>query len=514
MTTSSSTIRFQSSAQNGAGSPNAQTGPGASQEKIDPSRAVAGAERWRRAIAEGVGEDPGADLDEPARLLAMLKVFGSTRRLADLCFRHPAYAARALREGPSPVLAEAARDLSALATGVGGADALHSVLAPIKARADLAIGVAEIAGDWATEEAAAARADLAERLTETALAWLIRGAVSRGELNVKADDGSVDGVFALAGGDFAHEDLAPYGPVDLLIVYDLSIFEGSSARMAERAFVRIGSELREALEGKPGDYPLYAVRCPTGPCVNGQGLVESKARVEKMLAEGQSGALKRWIAASRLVAGDRTAGGVFLEGAEEVIWSDESLLTENARTELSKESTDPRAPFNAVASVLRWSLGRGRPIFRSAPNREVIATAAEAGVIDNDAADRLIAGQDFAQTIVARLQMIKGHAADWSEEADEKEALAALTGFINFETLVTARDGIVAEARNALARLLEGPQGEAARYRDGERNPDDIDKLEDLGFRDGASLSALVDGWAALCKSGPAQRFLRSPPAC
>ncbi|MEZ5919867.1 MAG: hypothetical protein R3C60_00805 [Parvularculaceae bacterium] len=56
-------------------------------ETIDPTRAAAGAQRWRRALSESLGQDPGASLDEPRRMLAMLKVFGSTCRLADLLFQ-------------------------------------------------------------------------------------------------------------------------------------------------------------------------------------------------------------------------------------------------------------------------------------------------------------------------------------------------------------------------------------------------------------------------------------------
>ena len=119
---------------------------GAEAEIIDPTRAAAGATRWRRALAESLGQDPGASLDEPRRMLAMLKIFGSTRRLADLCFRYPVFAGQAFLEGPSQVLAEVARDLTALSGGVGGPDALYNALAPIKNRADIAIAVAEISG--------------------------------------------------------------------------------------------------------------------------------------------------------------------------------------------------------------------------------------------------------------------------------------------------------------------------------------------------------------------------------
>jgi glutamine synthetase adenylyltransferase len=262
-------------------------------ETIDPTRAAAAVQRWRRLLSESLGQDPGAALDEPRRMLAMLKVFGSTRRLSDLCLKHPVFAGQAFLDGPSQALAEAARDLTALSGGVGAADALYAALAPIKNRADIAIAVAEISGQWTTARATTARTDLAERLIETALAWLVRGAVNRGELPMALDESAAKGVFALAGGDFAHEDLAPHGPLDILIVYNPEAFDGQARRMAERAFIRIGAELREAFEGKPGDYPIFAVRTPLGNCVNGQGLVESMSRVMAALANPQQDGVKR-----------------------------------------------------------------------------------------------------------------------------------------------------------------------------------------------------------------------------
>lgn len=486
--------------------------PEFSAETIDPTRAAAAAGRWRRALAESLGQDPGATLDEPRRMLAILKIFGSTRRLADLCLKYPVFAGQAFLDGPSQVLAEAARDLTALNGGVGGPDALYNALAPIKNRADIAIIVAEISGEWTTGEASAARADLAERIVETALAWLVRVSVSRGELPITIDDAPAKGVFALAGGDFSHEDLAPYGPLDVLVAFDASAFEGPAARMAERAFVRIGAEFREAFEGKPGDYPLYSVRTPLGTGVGGAGFVESTARINAALANPQQNAVKRWLAAARVVAGDRRTGGEFLEASEELVWGKGELLGDNGRSELLKMSDDPRTPFRGAANLLRWSLGRSRPVFRTLPAREVFKRAAESGAIPGEVASRLSVGAEFTQALVARAQAMKGAAAFSASKADEEGALASLCGYSDYASLAAARDGALADARNALTRLLEGPRADFARFRTAERNPDDVDKLEDLGFRNGANLSEIVDGWAELCAAGGDARFSEIAP--
>ncbi len=471
-------------------------------DKIDPTRAAAGVARWRRALAEALGEDPGARLDRPDRLLTMLRIFGSTRRLADLCLKHPVAAADALTEGASSVLAEAARDLTPLSNGVGAADALYGALSPLKNRADIAIAIAEISGAWTARKATAARADFAERLVETALAWLARAAINRGELAATQEEGPTAGVFALAGGDFAHEDLAPYGPVEVAILYNESLFAGAAARMAERAFVRLGAELREAFEGKPGDYPIFALKTPFGSGVNGAGVVESQARAVTNLAAPTQGALRAWMATARVVAGDRRAGGAFLEANEETVWKGLGAVDDEIRASLRKESEDPRAPFRAIATLLRWSFGGARPIFRTASAYEVFDLAAKSGAISPDVAARLRGGNEFAQMLVAHAQMMKGAAAFGAGQTDEEAALASLCGFSGPAGLRATLGGAVADARNSLQRLTDAPLAEFERYRPAGDKPDDVDKLEDLGFEDGAQLSGVVDQWASLADAG------------
>lgn len=481
-------------------------------DKIDPTRAAAGVARWRKALAEALGEDPGARLDRPDRLLTMLKAFGATRRLADLCLKHPVAAAEALTEGASSVLAQAARDLTPLSNGVGGADALYGALSPLKNRADIAIAIAEISGAWSAREATAARADFAERLIETALAWLVRAAINRGELAASQEDGPVTGVFALAGGDFAHEDLAPYGPVEMAIIYDESLFAGPAARMAERAFVRVGAELREAFEGKPGDYPIFALRTPFGSGVNGAGLVESQARAVANLAQASHNALRAWMATARVVAGDRRAGGAFLEATEETVWKNAATLDDDARADLRRDSEDPRAAFRAAASLLRRGFGGARPIFRTASAHEVFELAAHSGALAPDVAARLKGGAEFAQMLVARAQMMKGAAAFSAATPDEEAALANLCGFDSAGVLRTVIDGVVSDARNSLQRLINPPLTEFERFRPVNGKPDDVDKLEDLGFADGGQLSGVVDAWASLAGEKGPGRFAAVAP--
>ena len=482
-------------------------------DKIDPTRAAAGLARWRRSVADALGQDPGAPLDQPDRRLLMLRVFGSTHRLAELCMTHPAAAANTLIEGPSMVLAEAARDLAGLEGGVGGPDALHAALAPLKNRADIALSLAELSGQWSVAEATAARVDFAERLVETALQWLVRSAVKRGEMVVADSNAMMTGVFAVTGGDFAHEDLSPYGPVDLLVLYDEKAFPGPAARGADRIFVRIGAELRETFEGKPGEFSIFGLNTPLGSGVGGAGFADSVARVRKIAEGPQSDKLRAWLATGRIVAGDRTCGGAFLESVEDEIWGGRPILTDDLRTEFEKEGDDPRESFRRIADLCRLAVGGTRPVFRTASASEVFETASKSNAIPAGAARRLVAGEELAHIVAARIQIMRGCVSLELTREDEKAALARLCGFDNFDQLDAALRGARVDARNILLRMIRGPQAEIEYYKSDDGDVVDADKLEDLGFFNGASLSAAVDEWAQrAAEDGGDRRFSELAP--
>ena len=93
--------------------------------------------------------------------------------------------------------------------------------------------------------------------------------------------------------------------------------------------------------------------------------------------------------------------------------------------------------------------------------------------------------------------MMKGAAVSGVERDDEQRALALLCGFCDYKDLEAALKGVRTDAANTLRRLASGPQQEIALYRSaGGAMEGDADKLEDLGFLNGASLSAAVDNWA------------------
>ena len=467
-------------------------------DKIDPSKVLNSLSRWRRAVSKSIGHDPGAVLDQADNSLLMFRVFAHAPHLAELCMTHAGASATTLIDGPSTILAQAARDLASLDRGVGGPDALHTALAPLKNRADIAINLAELSGAWAGAHATAARVDFTERLIETALQWLVRSAVRRGELSIPDAENFMGGIFAVGGGDFAHEDLPPFGPLDLILVYDSNLLKQQTASGAERVFVRIGAEFRDVFEGKPGEQSLFGLHTPLGSGVGGAGFAASIDQILSTASGPQSDELKSWLATARIVAGDRIAGGAFLEGVEGLVWDNERVLApKTSEQKSSRTQSDPRSVYRHLAALCRLTAGASRPLFRTASAREVFETVAESGGMAPDAGRRLCAGDELAHLVVSRLQMIRGGAFVDPQNEDEQRALSALCGYNSYEDLTNVLRGAEIDARNTLGRLENGAFHELAIYRQDGVEGADADKLEDLGFLNGESLSQSVDGWAA-----------------
>ncbi|MEO1311619.1 MAG: hypothetical protein AAFV51_11735, partial [Pseudomonadota bacterium] len=199
----------------------------------------------------------------------------------------------------------------------------------------------------------------------------------------------------------------------------------------------------------------------------------------------------------RVIAGDRTAGGEFLEKHEERLWGGPPPSVEDLRAAARNANpNDPRASFRAVADVCRLALGRARVLFRAAPSRVVFETAAEVDALARPVAQRLASGADFVADAVARLQLATGAEAASPENDHDAEAMARLAGFADPEALKTAIAGAAADAANTLHALLLDPEAEVRRYAAAEAEADpDASNLHRIGFGDGDALSAVVDRW-------------------
>jgi len=423
------------------------------------------------------------------------------------------------------MVAELAPELSTLDLGVGGPEALHSALAPLKQRLDLTLGLALIGQDLSPEQILSVRTDFAERVCETALGWLIRSAIRRGEpawsahtdqVNARGAAAILPGLFMLAGGNFAHQETAIDGPLDLVLAYDPARVEPSTHRGLDQSLTRIGAELRAALEGSTGDQTLYRLNTPFGNGINGAGFAESTTMIGKTLANPEAREGKRWLATARIVAGDRAAGGDYLESIENHLWQarplvDTALLSADLKTQPDEPLSALNNNLQAIIEVCRLSLGQGRPAFRTLPARDVLQAAASTRVIPPHLGSRLQAILDSRDRLADMIALI-GLDEPHHDASASTGPLAALMGFETDRDLKASLAGLAAESASARMQVLYGPRRAFERYHglNAGAEAGDEAKLEALGFPDGAHVAALVERWMSESRClSPADRAAR-----
>ncbi|MEL7028636.1 MAG: hypothetical protein AAGL49_05360, partial [Pseudomonadota bacterium] len=360
--------------------------------------------------------------------------------------------------------------------------------------------------------------DVAERLVQSALHWLARSAYRRGEAQAAEgqEDDATFGLFVLAGRRFAHEEIGYFGPIDILAIYDPEALRQAGVAAPERTFMRIGTELRQALEGPPSERPLYAATAPAVTGLAGAPLICGVSEARAAMEAEESAPLQAWFATARVVAGDRRAGGAFLESIAEELWEGETTA-DGVRAGASDPSFahDPDAAFERLAQISRLALGRKRPLFRTASTRTVFETMGEVGAIPKGQAERLAVASDLAQMARSRLQLISGGPAKAASDEKETEALAALCGYTERFAFEAALAGARAEAKSTLSAVEAQAADEAGLNVESEsETPYDVGKLEELGFRDGFAITGLIDQWIGV-HAGPgeaAPRFSELAP--
>lgn len=457
--------------------------------------------QWRRVASRNDAAAVQTVLSDAAHCATLARVFAGSKYLTDIAMTHADVAIQALKDGPTAILADAARDLSAFDRGAGGPDELHAAVKPVKERCDLAIALAEISGRWTNGVASAARADFAERVVETALQWLLRGAFRRGAASSEeGEGGAVKGIFALAGEAFASEEISVFGPLSVIVLFDKARIATSNPAMLETTLHRLGVELRRAIEGPPGGRALYRPQMPDVTGTAARPMAVSVASVEQSLAQPKAEPRRAWFQTARVIAGDRVLGGEFLEAIAAEHWEGkaDAASIRAAIAPPAEEGADATPALDAIAQICRLTLGRGRPAFRTASARRVFETAGEVGALPCPVAEQLSVAADFARDAANRLQLASGAPSRAPKSEAEMRATAQLMGFFSADAFETARAGFAALARDALARVLDEGDENLERLGAALANRNvDAEKLEDLGFNDGRAVSGLINRWLA-----------------
>jgi glutamate-ammonia-ligase adenylyltransferase len=388
--------------------------------------------------------------DDPRMVRALASLLGASAFLGAALVAHPDLADRVVyaRGVPTPDVARAQLDEEVAALegdDAADVDAFVGALRRAKRRVTFEVGLADLAGELSTREAAHVLTALADGTLEHACRFAMR---ERG-----LDDQR--GLALVAMGKLGGREIGYGSDLDLFFVYDATDDDAAErfGRVAQRVLRLVGTTHGEG----PG-YELDTRLRPSGSHGLLVASLEAFARYQEEKAEGWE---RQALVKARAVAGDPGLGARVLAVARAAAYErgappPERLhhLRTRMERELARERLD-RAPARYdlklgrgglvdVEFATQWlQMQHGRdPRVRTTETEVALSALETCGYVDAPSGDALREGWRFLRRLEQRLRVSSGTSATLLEEgAPGLAALARRTGM---------RDGPRAKAETVL----------------------------------------------------------------
>ena len=472
---------------------------------FDPARAA----RVRQALAEQGFSSSETLLDS---------VFGNSPYLGRLAQREVGALGEYLAAGPETVLNAAILLAHAAARAGDEAQAMQD-LRTAKRRAALAIALADIAGQWDVNKVTAELTRFADACVGAALRHLLRSESARAGLAQTREEDC--GLTVLAMGKYGAFELNYSSDIDLVVFYDAAKFPFTKRGDARGAAVDIVRGLVKLLSETTRDGYVFRVDLRLRPDAGAtQVAISTEAALDYYEAMGQNWERAALIKA-RPCAGDRETGAQFLEGLRPFIWRRHLDFAAIEDIQSIKRQIHAHVGHGEIrVQGHNIKLGRGgiREIEFFAQTQQLILGGRHAGLrqaATQDALDALVAqrrvetrvGEDlkrdyrYLRTLEHRLQMIE----DQQTHAlpDSEAGVALIACFMGYESTQDFRSGLIEVLENVqghYARLFESAPDLATAegnlvFTGVEEDPETLQTLSAMGFREAAHISAAIRGW-------------------
>jgi glutamate-ammonia-ligase adenylyltransferase len=369
--------------------------------------------------------------DDPRVVRALVSLLGASVVLGEAMVGHPDLADRVVyaRGVPAPEVARAQVDeeVAALGDDAGEVDALVGALRRAKRRVTFEVGLADLAGEIGTREAAHVLTALADATLEHACRFAMR---ERGLL-------SGSGLAVIAMGKLGGRELGYGSDLDVLFVY-----EDADDEAAER-FARIAQRVLRLLGTPHGEGPGYELDTRLRPSGSHGLLVVSLEAFARYQVEQAEGWERQALVKARAIAGDAQLGARVVAVAHAAAYeggAPEPERMHHLRTRMERELTHerldrPPARYDVklgrggvvdVEFAAQWlQMQHGRdPRVRTTETEVALAALETCGYLEPALADVLREGWRFLRRLEQRLRVSHGTSATLLEEG--APGLAAL----------------------------------------------------------------------------------------
>jgi len=469
---------------------------------------------FQQDMADGIIPD---DFAEVSRNIA-----GGSPYLRQLMLRDQVFAGRAFAEAPDTLLDEVVQQLQAGATVLEQADVMR-LLRQTKARAALLIAVADILQRWSVMQVTDALTRLADSLLQAATDWLLRDFERSGKVSLgdPQQPSKSCGYVVLAMGKQGAHELNYSSDVDLIILYDAATAILDRDADPATFFVRFTRRLVQLMQDVTEDGYAFRTDLRLRPDPRAtQVAISIEAAALYYENQGQNWERAAMIKA-RPAAGDLDLGAEFLDRLKPYIWRkylDFAAIADVQSLKRQIHAVKGHGEIKVRGHNLK--LGRGgireieffvqtqqliaggrNPKLGARSTLEMLDALAAAQWITPQAAAELRDAYCFLRTIEHRVQMVNDeqtHNLPADDGAFESLArFAGYSGSAEFDAKVRATLECV---QGHYARLFEqasdlGTDAGSLVFTGGEDDPETLETLVRMGFRQASEVSATIRGW-------------------
>jgi glutamate-ammonia-ligase adenylyltransferase len=482
-------------------------------------------QRWREA--GGATEPAAAEFarrvaDDPTGRALLAAIFGNSPFLSHALIADIGFAHRLLGDGPAAVFPDCLAEIWRPAANGEDVGSLMRRMRQAKRRSALAAGVADISGAWALDQVTLALSSCAEATLQAACRHLLLAAAATGEIALAdaADPERGSGLIVLGMGKLGAGELNYSSDIDLMVLYDQEVIDYRGKDGPQQCFVRLARGLVRLMEERTGDGYVFRTDLRLRPDPGATPLAVSTLAAETYYESAGQNWERAALIKARPVAGDIAAGQRFLLALRPFIWRKNLDFAAIQDIHSIKRQINAHRGGGAIAVAgHNVKLGRGgireieffaqtqqliwggrEPALRVRGTCAALDALAATGHVEPAVARRLGEAYAFLRRLEHRLQMTRDQQTHRLPDSDED--LAALAAFLGYPSAAAFAAAVLAELRAVeqhYARLFEeapdlsGPGNLV--FTGAEDDPETIETLRRLGFRDPSMVAATIRSW-------------------
>ncbi|SDF41812.1 glutamate-ammonia-ligase adenylyltransferase [Limimonas halophila] len=488
----------------------------------NPERAETARADWREHAARA--DDPetarfAQELEaDPAGRALLDAIFGNSPFLTQCILTRPDDLHALVTRGPEPVLRDSLERAAAAAESADQATAM-GVLRRERRLTALGVALADMAGLWDLDAVTGALSTFADTAVQAALGYLVRQYGARGDLDL-ADGADHNGFTVLAMGKLGARELNYSSDIDLIVVYDPERVPYTGKRDVHQFAVKLTRELVRMLEERTAEGFVARADLRLRPDPSAMPVAVPIGTAETYYESlGQNWERAAMIKA-RPCAGDPRVGRELSQLLRPFVWRTHldfwairdvhsikrQISAQRGGSTVAVEGHDIKVgrggireiEFYAQTQQLIWG-GRQRTL-RQARTVDALDALARAGLIGRDDADTLIGAYRYLRRLEHRLQMVEDQQTQRLPETPE--GIAEIAAFMGHAGAEPFRDELLTCLRTVEDRYaalfeeeppLAGPG--TLVFTGGEPDPETLETLARLGFRDGERVFNVVGGW-------------------